>query len=76
MEIREIKKILIAKVQNDNQENVMNEIMKLIDMANECRDDDVVKQMKFILPEYISNNSVYQLYDNKYTSQPTLASSV
>ena len=70
------KKILIAKVQNSDQGNVMNEIMKLIDLANECRDDEVVKQMKFILPEYISNNSVYQLYDNKYTPRPTLASSL
>ncbi|QEC69103.1 polysaccharide biosynthesis protein [Panacibacter ginsenosidivorans] len=70
------KKILIAKVQDDNKEEIMDQIMKLIDLANECRDDDVVKQMKFILPEYISNNSVYQLYDNKFTPQTNLASSV
>ena len=70
------KKILIAKVQENNQKDVMEDIMKLIDLANECRDEEVVKQMKFILPEYISNNSVYQLYDNKYTPQTNLATSV
>jgi FlaA1/EpsC-like NDP-sugar epimerase len=61
------KKILIAKVQENTNNNVIEEIMKLIDLANDCKDDDVVKQMKSMLPEYISNNSVYQLYDTDDT---------
>lgn len=70
------KKILIAKVQDNSNGKVVNEIVKLIELANDSRDAEVVKQMKYILPEYISNNSVHQLYDNAYIPQHTIASSL
>jgi FlaA1/EpsC-like NDP-sugar epimerase len=70
------KKILIAKTQDNSNANVVNEIIKLIDLANDSRDSEVVQQMKAILPEYISNNSVHQLYDNTYLAQHPLATSV
>ncbi len=57
------KKILIAKVTEENYSKISEEINSLLQMANECKDDTVVKQMKYIVPEYISNNSVYELYD-------------
>lgn len=69
------KKILKAKVQK-NDESVMDEITRLIDLANECRDEEVVKQMKLIVPEYISNNSVYQLYDTKVAPPPVVAKTI
>jgi FlaA1/EpsC-like NDP-sugar epimerase len=67
------KKILIAKVQESNNDNVLEEILKLIDLANDSKDEDVVKQMQLMLPEYISNNPVYQLYDNESFLQRTVA---
>lgn len=57
------KKILIAKTPRSSKD-VTKHILKLIELANECFDEEVVKQMKLILPEYISNNSVYQLFDS------------
>lgn len=59
------KKILIAKTPSNNKD-VTGDIIKLLELADECRDEEVVKQMKLILPEYISNNSVYQLFDPSY----------
>jgi len=70
------KKILIAKAQNNTNHAVMDEISKLIELANNSRDEEVVRQMKYILPEYISNNSVYELFDNSFTPGQTAASSV
>ena len=57
------KKILIAKTQQSNTRQTIADINKLIHLADACRDEEVVKQMKLILPQYISNNSVYELFD-------------
>lgn len=68
------KKILIAKMQDNANLNVVNEIMNLIHLANNSRDEEVVKQMKYILPEYISNNSIYELFDTAFLPRITVAS--
>lgn len=57
------KKILIAKEKNNDNYLAIPKINSLLALADKCRDEEVVKQMKYILPEYISNNSVYELYD-------------
>ena len=57
------KKILIAKTQQSNTKQMVVDIIKLIYLANDCKDEEVVKQMKLILPQFISNNSVYELFD-------------
>ncbi len=57
------KKILIAKTQQSNTKQMVVDIIKLIHLANDCKDEEVVKQMKLILPQFISNNSVYELFD-------------
>lgn len=57
------KKILIAKVMEYDFERVSESINLLIDLAKENNDEDVVKQMKRIVPEYISNNSIYESID-------------
>jgi FlaA1/EpsC-like NDP-sugar epimerase len=68
------KKILIAKTQQNNTTQMAADINKLIHLANACRDEEVVKQMKRILPQYISNNSVYELFDTFVkTNQPVVA---
>ncbi len=57
------KKILIAKVMEYDFERVSESINTLIDLAKVNNDEDVVKQMKRIVPEYISNNSIYESID-------------
>lgn len=56
-------KIMRAKVREYTQEEVDNEIGKLLEILPTCQDFDIVKQMKVIVPEFKSNNSVYQILD-------------
>ena len=58
-------KIMHAKVREYTQEEVDNEIAKLLEILPTCNDFDIVKQMKVIVPEFKSNNSVYQILDKK-----------
>ncbi len=53
------KKILIAKLAQYDYGNVYADIGKLLFMAQNNRDDEVVKQIKCIVPEYVSNNPIY-----------------
>lgn len=57
------KKILIAKVVEYDFERVSESILQLILLAKENNDENVVKQMKRIVPEFISNNSIYESID-------------
>lgn len=57
------KKILIAKVVEFEFAKVSEAINILIDLSKENKDEDVVKQMKRIVPEFISNNSIYESID-------------
>jgi FlaA1/EpsC-like NDP-sugar epimerase len=58
------KKILIAKVVESDFYKVNNAIDTLIELAQSSNDEEVVRQMKRIIPEYISNNSIYQAIDD------------
>jgi FlaA1/EpsC-like NDP-sugar epimerase len=64
----ENKKILVAKVIEYDYEKVSRSISKVIELALENRDEEVVKQMKRIVPEYISNNSIYESMDDEILS--------
>jgi FlaA1/EpsC-like NDP-sugar epimerase len=57
------KKILIAKVIEYDFEKVSKSIDKLVELSMENSDEEVVRQMKRIVPEYISNNSIYESID-------------
>ncbi|MBC7745490.1 MAG: polysaccharide biosynthesis protein, partial [Flavobacterium sp.] len=59
------KKIMIAKVREYCFNDVSKEIDRLIELANLYEDVAVVKKMKHIVPEYKSNNSVYEELDRK-----------
>lgn len=65
----ENKKILIAKVIEYDFERVSAHINETIEIAQENNDTEVVKQMKRIVPEFISNNSIYEAMDvDRYRS--------
>lgn len=65
----ENKKILIAKVIEYDFEKVSANINETIEIAQDNNDAEVVKQMKRIVPEFISNNSIYEAMDvDRYRS--------
>jgi FlaA1/EpsC-like NDP-sugar epimerase len=59
------KKILIAKVIEYEFEKITSSIENLIQLALSNQDEEVVRQMKRIVPEYISNNSIYESIDEQ-----------
>jgi nitrate reductase NapAB chaperone NapD len=59
---------MIAKVKEYNFETISNEINDLIAMFNSQNNEMIVKKMKEIVPEFISQNSVYEKLDNKKES--------
>jgi FlaA1/EpsC-like NDP-sugar epimerase len=69
------KKILIAKVMEYDFYSVNKSIDSLIDISLQSNDNEVVRQMKKIIPEYISNNSIYQAIDNTQLSSESVAAS-
>lgn len=58
-------KIMRAKVRRYTQDEVNSEIEKLIDLIPTSDDFKIVAQMKNIVPEFISNNSIYSCLDKK-----------
>ncbi len=67
------KKILIARVIEYDFDKVSRSIDKVIGIAVENSDEEVVKQMKRIVPEFISNNSIYESIDEEILT-PTFTS--
>lgn len=57
------KKILIAKTVEYDFYQVNKAIDHLLEEASQNDDENVVRQMKRIVPEYISKNSIYQSFD-------------
>ena len=58
-------RILIAKVRKYNTEEIALQIDELIRLAGSGHDKEVVQQMKAIVPEFKSQNSVYEELDTK-----------
>jgi FlaA1/EpsC-like NDP-sugar epimerase len=59
------KKIRIASVREYDFDKVLEEINELVVIAKGYDDMATVKKMKEIVPEYKSNNSVYEVLDKK-----------
>ena len=59
------EKIRIAEVREYDYQKVSKDIDELIDISKRFDDMATVKKMKEIVPEYISNNSVYEQLDKK-----------
>lgn len=57
------KKILIAKVMEYDFYEINKSIDDLIQKAQLNRDEDVVRKMKRMLPEFVSKNSLHASYD-------------
>jgi len=59
-------KIMIARVPNYNYLEVNKLISDLYQGKDNLKNSTLVKTMKKIVPEYISNNSVYEKLDIKF----------
>ena len=59
----ENEKILVARVREEQYDNVKPRIDSLIEMAHSNKPFMTVQLMKQIVPEYISNNSIYEQLD-------------
>ncbi len=59
------KKIMISRVNNGNVHNVANRIDELITIASQNKNFSVVKEMKLIVKEFKSKNSIYETLDDE-----------
>lgn len=59
------QKIMIAKVKEYDFPLISNEITDLINLFNKQDNEAIVRKMKQIVPEYISNNSIYERLDKE-----------
>ena len=57
------KKIMIAKVREYDFKSIEKEISELTDLFESQNNDAIVRKMKEIVPEFVSNNSVYEKLD-------------
>lgn len=59
------QKIMVAKVREYHFQTAKAEIDVLLDLLQNPEDELIVKQMKTIVPEYISNNSIFNKLDSE-----------
>ena len=63
------EKIRIAKVREYDYDEVAREIDELVEIAKKFDNMETVRKMKAIVPEYKSNNSVYEVLDKAPSSR-------
>ena len=54
---------MIAKVRGFDTDKVKQEILELCDLSKGCDNDEIVRKIKEIVPEYKSQNSLYEVLD-------------
>lgn len=59
------KQIMIAKVVTYDYQDVVNNLVTLHQCLDKLDYHDIVSQMKIIVPEYVSNNSVWEAVDKE-----------
>jgi FlaA1/EpsC-like NDP-sugar epimerase len=59
------EKIMIAKVRKQSYEKINRSINELLTLSQLFKDTHVVKKMKEIVPEYKSNNSIFEEFDKE-----------
>ena len=57
-------KILIGKAKPLKFEDTQQLVIKLINLIENQKNEEIVKQMKLIVPEFVSNNSEFSKFDN------------
>ncbi|WP_124980815.1 polysaccharide biosynthesis protein [Nonlabens xiamenensis] len=62
------RKIMVAKVCNESLETVTNQIIELAAAAESGSNDQVVLNLKRMVPEFVSKNSIYEMLDQEVRS--------
>ena len=57
-------KILIGKVKPLKFDPTHKLVIELINLIENQKNEEIVKQMKLIVPEFVSNNSEFSKFDN------------
>lgn len=57
------EKIMVAKVREFEYDEIEKEVEELIRLADQNKPFSTVEQMKKIVPEFISNNSIFEKLD-------------
>jgi FlaA1/EpsC-like NDP-sugar epimerase len=63
------EKIRIAQVREYEYNDVSKDIEELVDISKQFDNMATVRKMKMIVPEYKSNNSVYEAIDKEMTEK-------
>ncbi len=58
-------KIMIAKIREEDYNLIKSKVDQLVEVAKKNEETNMVKQMKDLVPEFISNQSKYQELDKK-----------
>ncbi|HEX7692838.1 MAG TPA: polysaccharide biosynthesis protein, partial [Sediminibacterium sp.] len=60
------EKIMIAKVRQPSSDGLKQEFSELIQLAHKKQNTlELVAKMKQLVPEFVSNNSIFESLDNK-----------
>tara|TARA_B100001287_G_scaffold40717_2_gene29893 strand:- start:1062 stop:2945 length:1884 start_codon:yes stop_codon:yes gene_type:complete len=57
-------KIMIGKVSSKDHQTIKGLVTKLITFVEDQKNEEIVKQMKLIVPEFVSNNSEFSKLDS------------
>ena len=66
--------IMIAKVKEHDLLSISGDLSELAALIKNQRNKDIVSKMKSIVPEYKSNNSVYEILDKPTIKIPSISS--
>jgi FlaA1/EpsC-like NDP-sugar epimerase len=60
------EKIMIARIRNVNSDTLVSDLQELFELARHAQSSmELVAQMKKMVPEFLSNNSVFEALDNR-----------
>ena len=60
-----VDKIRIANIRSNDYDNVSAQVAKIIDTARNFQTEEAVRELKVLIPEFVSNNSPFQKIDEE-----------
>ena len=60
-----VDKIRIANIRPNDYDDVSTQVAKIIDTARDFHTEEAVRELKVLIPEFVSNNSPFQRIDEE-----------
>ena len=60
-----VDKIRIANIRSNDYDDVSAQVAKIIDTARDFQTEEAVRELKVLIPEFVSNNSPFQKIDEE-----------